>query len=90
MQTEKSRGSLSPLGKDQLLIGKLFRSKRIEELNPEATPNNQVQKKQSNLGQKLGVSVGINTSRAMLPAAMMSKYNIPENEVSPVTHLKIK
>lgn len=35
MITDRSERSLSPLGKDPKSIGKLFKSKRFEEQNPE-------------------------------------------------------
>lgn len=45
MHTDKSERSLSPLGKEQRSVGKLFKSKRNEELNPEAAGNYEWEKK---------------------------------------------
>lgn len=39
MHTDKSERSLSPLSKEPHSIGKLFKSKRVEELNPESSCN---------------------------------------------------
>lgn len=49
MQTDKSERSLSPLSKDPLKVGKLFKPKRTDELNPEATTTSQILKEQITL-----------------------------------------